>query len=94
MTPLNMARHRNSPHLAFWNELKEGYDHFEVTRKEPKVAVCDKHYVFDGQSSGKFNPVDRCPAYKMPQQIAAAGGTGARLALVGHDQVRRHFLQP
>jgi murein L,D-transpeptidase YafK len=72
MTPLNMARHRNSLHLAFWNELKEGYDHFEVTRKEPKVAVCDKHYVFDAQSSGKFNPVDRCPAYKMPQQIASA----------------------
>jgi murein L,D-transpeptidase YafK len=32
MTPLNMARHRNSPHVAFWKVLKEGYDHFEVTR--------------------------------------------------------------
>jgi murein L,D-transpeptidase YafK len=72
MTPLNMARHRNSPHLAFWEVLKAGYDHFEVTRKEPKVAVCEKHYVFDAQSSGKFNPVDRCPTYKVPQQIASA----------------------
>ena len=72
MTPLNMAGHRNSPHLAFWKVLKEGYDHFEVTRKEPKVAVCDKHYVFDAQSSGKFNPADRCPTYKVPQQIASA----------------------
>jgi murein L,D-transpeptidase YafK len=72
MTPLNMARHHNSPHLAFWKVLKEGYDHFEVTRKEPKVAVCEKHYVFDAQSSGKFNPVDRCPTYKVPQQIASA----------------------
>jgi len=72
MTPLNMARHRNSPHLAFWKVLKQGYDHFEVTRKQPKVAVCEKHYVFDAQSSGKFNPVDRCPAYKVPQQIASA----------------------
>ena len=72
MTPLNMARHRNSPHLAFWKVLKEGYDHFEITRKEAKVAVCDKHYVFDAQTSGKFNPVDRCPAYKVPQQIASA----------------------
>jgi murein L,D-transpeptidase YafK len=72
MTALNMARHRNSPHLDFWNVLKEGYDHFEVTRKEPKVAVCDKHYVFDAQSSGKFNPVDRCPAYKVPQPVASA----------------------
>jgi murein L,D-transpeptidase YafK len=72
MTPLNMAKHRNSPHLAFWKVLKEGYDHFEVTRKEPKVAVCDKNYVFDAQSSGKFSPIDKCPAYKVPQQIASA----------------------
>ena len=47
MTPLNMAKHRNSPHMAFWRMLKEGYDHFEVTRHEPKVDVCEKHYVFD-----------------------------------------------
>src|SRR6516165_535173 len=25
MTPLNMARHRNSPHMAFWRMIKEGY---------------------------------------------------------------------
>ena len=73
MTPLNMVRHRNSPHLAFWRVLKQGYDHFEVTRKEPKVTVCEMQYVFDAQSAaGKFNPVDRCPAYKVPQQIASA----------------------
>jgi murein L,D-transpeptidase YafK len=72
MTPLNTAKHRNSPHVAFWKVLKEGHDHFEVTRKEPKVAVCDKHYVFDAQSSGKFNPIGPCPAYKVPQQIASA----------------------
>ena len=53
MTPLNMARHRNSPHMGFWRMLKEGYDHFEVTRQEPKVDVCDRHYVFDAQPSGK-----------------------------------------
>jgi murein L,D-transpeptidase YafK len=72
MTPLNMARHRDSPHLPFWKVLKQGYDHFEVTRKEPNVAVCDRRYVFDAQSSGNFNPVGRCPAYKLPQQIASA----------------------
>ena len=72
MTPRNMARHCSSPHLAFWKALKQGYDHFEATRKEPKVAVCDRRYVFDAQSSGKFNPVSRCPAYKVPQQIASA----------------------
>ncbi len=37
MTPLNMAKHRNSPHMAFWKMLKQGNDHFEVSRREPKV---------------------------------------------------------
>jgi len=72
MTPLNMARHRDSPHTAFWRMLKQGYDHFEVTRHEPKIEVCDKHYVFDPETKGKFSPADRCPAYKVPQEIASA----------------------
>jgi murein L,D-transpeptidase YafK len=72
MTPINMARHRNSPHMAFWQMLKQGYDHFEVTRLDPKVDVCDRHYVFNAQSSGRFSPAERCPAYSVPQQIASA----------------------
>jgi murein L,D-transpeptidase YafK len=72
MTPLNMAKHRNSPHMAFWRMIKQGYDHFEVMRLEPKVDVCEKHYVFNAESSGKFSPPDRCPTYKVPQEIAAA----------------------
>jgi len=47
MTPLNLAKHRNNPNIAFWRMLKEGNDHFEVTREEPKVEVCDRRYVFN-----------------------------------------------
>src|ERR1700704_2702482 len=72
MTPLNMAKHRNSPNMAFWKMLKEGYDHFEVTRHEPKVDVCEKRYVFNADSSSKFSAADRCPAYKVPDDIVAA----------------------
>ena len=76
MTPLNMARHRNSPHMAFWRMIKQGYDHFEVTRLEPKVDVCEKRYVFDAASAGgappAFNPKGRCPAYQVPEEIATA----------------------
>jgi len=50
MTAQNLAKHRNSPHLAFWKMLKKGNDHFEVSKLEPKVSVCDKQYVFDAQS--------------------------------------------
>jgi murein L,D-transpeptidase YafK len=72
MTPINMAKHRNSPHVAFWKMLKEGYDHFEVSRLEPKVDVCEKRYVFGAEASGKFSASDRCPAYKVPEDIVAA----------------------
>jgi murein L,D-transpeptidase YafK len=72
MTPLNMARNRNSPNMAFWKMIKEGYDHFEVTRLQPKIDVCEKRYVFDAESSGKFSPADQCPAYKVPDEIASA----------------------
>jgi murein L,D-transpeptidase YafK len=76
MTPLNMARHRDSPNMAFWKMIKEGYDHFEVTRQEPKVDVCDKRYVFDAAapngpaSSLKFSPAAKCPTYEVPKEIA------------------------
>ena len=72
MTPANMAKHRNSPHLAFWKMLKQGYDHFEVTRHEPKVDVCERRYVFDAETKGRFSAADRCPAYSVPQEIASA----------------------
>jgi murein L,D-transpeptidase YafK len=76
MTPANMARHRDSPSMPFWKMIKEGYDHFEVTRLEPKVDVCDKHYVFDAASpngaasSLKFSPATKCPNYEVPAEIA------------------------
>jgi hypothetical protein len=84
MIPLNMARHRNSPHLAFWKVLKEGYDHFEVTRKEPKVAVCDKHYVFDAQSSGNSAQLMGAP----PQGGPADHGRRSHQAAARRDRDR------
>jgi len=72
MTPLNMARHRNSPHLAFWKMIKHGYDHFEVTHLETKVAVCDKRYVLGTESTDSFSAADRCPTYQVPEEVMLA----------------------
>jgi murein L,D-transpeptidase YafK len=72
MTPLNMARHRNSPHMAFWEMIKQGYDRFEVTHLEPRIEVCEKRYIFDPESTDSFSPADRCPAYTVPEDIATA----------------------
>jgi len=76
LTAANLARHRTNPNMPFWKMLKEGNDHFEVTHLEPKVDVCERHYVFDAQppaGSTKplvFNPTGRCPAYEVPEDIA------------------------
>ena len=73
MTPANMAKHRTSPHFAFWKMLKQGNDNFEVTRMEPKVDVCERRYVFNAQTeSSQFNPKGKCPALEMPQDVAQA----------------------
>ncbi len=77
MTAANLARHRTNPNMPFWRNLKEGNDHFEVSHLEPKVDVCDKHYVFDAQAPGNsskplaFNPAGRCPAYEVNPEIAS-----------------------
>jgi hypothetical protein len=67
-----MAKHRNSPHVAFWKMIKQGYDSFEVTHLEPKVDVCERRYVFNAETSAKFSAADKCPAFKVPEDIAAA----------------------
>jgi murein L,D-transpeptidase YafK len=78
MTPVNMARHRNNPNMPFWKMIKEGYDHFEVTRQEPKVDFCEKKYVFDAAkpADAKRDPVfdaaAKCPAYVIPDEITTA----------------------
>ena len=78
MTPANFARHRNSPHMAFWKMIKEGNDDFEVTRQEPKVDFCEKKYVFDAVKApdAKRDPVfeasAKCPAYVIPDDVAQA----------------------
>jgi murein L,D-transpeptidase YafK len=78
MTPINMAKHRNNPNMAFWKMIKEGYDHFEVTRQEPKVDFCEKKYVFDAAKPPGatrdlvFDAAAKCPAYVIPDDVADA----------------------
>jgi murein L,D-transpeptidase YafK len=84
MTPTNLARHRNNPNMAFWKMIKVGDDHFLVSHQEPKVDVCEKHYVFDAQAadgSGKplnFSPTGRCPAFVTNPDIETAAAEKQR----------------
>ena len=90
LTPANLARHRNSPNLAFWKMLKVGNDHFETTHLEPRVDVCDRRYVFDAQApASQPDPPVFVPTRQMPRlcresenRAAGAGETTRRRARI------------
>ena len=72
MTPENMARNRTSEHFAFWQNLKNGYDHFQITRKPPNVEVCNRTYIFDPQGASHFDASGPCPDYTLPPSLLAS----------------------
>ncbi|MBY5714899.1 murein L,D-transpeptidase [Rhizobium leguminosarum] len=79
MTPQNLAAHRDDPNFAFWKNLKEGYDIFEVRRREPQVAACGRKYVFDAEfkAGDPSDPLAACPEridQSDPAVIAKASG--------------------
>jgi murein L,D-transpeptidase YafK len=61
MTSENLAKQRLDPNIAFWKELKNGADHFEVTKAEVPVLVCDRHYVFGAKADGEYSARGACP---------------------------------
>lgn len=66
MTDANMARHKDSKWFGFWKTMKEGYDHFELTRQTPTVLICSRRYVVNARplqhaSLGNLDPAGTCP---------------------------------
>lgn len=64
MTASKMAQHGGDSNMAFWRDLKVGYDSFEASKRPPDVAMCGGRYVFnktftDGAPS---DPLAACPA--------------------------------
>ncbi|MCV6546822.1 MAG: murein L,D-transpeptidase [Cohaesibacter sp.] len=72
MTPENMARHRKNKHFPFWLNLKNGYDHFEVTKKPPNVEVCNRTYIFNPKGASHFDATGNCPNYTIEPSLMAA----------------------
>ncbi len=71
MTAENLAKHRLDPNIDFWKQLKNGSDHFEVTRTEPEFGVCDKNYVFGAEGASSFSATAACPALKRDEEVEA-----------------------
>ncbi|MEP7452154.1 hypothetical protein [Phyllobacterium sp. SB3] len=74
MTAANMARYKDDPNYAFWKNLKEGYDHFEITKVPPKVDVCEKKYVFNHTSdpNAPIAATATCPPSDQPESLKMA----------------------
>ncbi len=72
MTAENLVKHRLDANIAFWKELKNGADHFEVTKAEVPVLVCNKHYVFGAHASGDVSAIGVCPALHRDDAAEAA----------------------
>ncbi len=61
MNAENLAKFRYDPNIAFWKELKNGADHFEVTKAEVPVTVCNRHYAFGARTEGETGAREACP---------------------------------
>ncbi len=91
MTAENIARHRLDPNIGFWKQLKEGSDHFEVTKREPAVAVCGKRYVFNATpTTGQIDASAPCPPLKFDEEArslvaAKAAQDEARVAALAGE---------
>ncbi len=74
MTAENLAKHQSSPHIEFWNNLKQGYDFFEVAQVPPSWDVCDGRYVFRQPSaaSAAASMAGQCQPVTADQTIVSA----------------------
>ena len=74
LTAENMAANRNNKHYEFWQMLKIGYDHFEITKRPPKVNVCGGEYVYNRilEDGDKFVATEECPPTTMPRSLELA----------------------
>lgn len=72
MTAQNLARHAGDPNMPFWQMLKAGSDAFLTVEQPPRVAVCDRRYVFNPGIGGDLDPVAPCPAGIDSPVVAAA----------------------
>ncbi len=71
MTAENLAKFRLDPNIEFWKDLKNGSDHFEVTKTEPSVLVCGKRYVFDATAKGEVSATQACPSLARDENVEA-----------------------
>ena len=69
MTAENMQRHAGNRAAGFWRDLQTGYRAFEVTRRPPRIDVCERRYLVNVsfKNGASADPAAACPAFeKLP----------------------------
>lgn len=90
MTPDNLAKHRLDSNIAFWKNLKEGTDYFDVTGAEPQVNVASGRYVFNGGSGGSAIPAVQQKRQQDEAQVAALVARGTPAVKLVYDDGDQH----
>jgi murein L,D-transpeptidase YafK len=80
MTAQNLASHAGDPNVQFWEMLKLGNDAFLATERPPRVAVCNRRYVFNPAVEGDFAPSAPCPIGIDSTPIAGASRTSREIS--------------
>ena len=73
MTPQNLAAYRDDPNMAYWQNLREGVDYFDVTRQPPVVTACAGRYRFRPTADGmgtELDPLGPCPMENSTPEVA------------------------
>ena len=71
MNGANLAKQSTSPNLAFWKDIKEGYDLFELNKQPPVWDVCERQYIFNASGSGALDPIGACPVTSQSAALVA-----------------------
>ncbi len=93
MTAENLAKHRLDPNIAFWKNLKEGSDFFEVAKDEPSVSVAGGRYAFNRDGSQIDSSITQAIAQKRQQdeiQVAALVSKGTPAVKLIYDDGDQH----
>ena len=86
MTPENLAKHRLDPNIAFWKNLKEGSDYFEVAKDEPQVSVVGGRYAFNGGQASAAVQAKRQQDEVQVAELVARGTPAIKLIYDDGDQ--------
>ena len=70
MTTASLAQNASNQHLAFWRNIKEGYDYFDLTKTPPAWDVCEQRYIFNPTASG-LDALGPCPATYQNAEVEA-----------------------